>query len=489
LAAVVSPSGNWLAMTVGSKNARVALVVFDLQKWALHKVVARFSDVDIDDPEWVNDDTLLFSIADNTRGGSDQRWWPGLFAVSRDGGLVRQLVKTDGSRITVLSGQLREVLAVNHELLHVPSGGGDEVIVGEYRFDSQGVFEQMLAKRLNVKTGRATGLSGGIPAEVKHWMFNAAGEPKLLVARPRGRVAYHWRDTPGGPWRQLGEFDAFKPDYSPRYIDSTGQLFVTVNTGKDDVAQLHRFNFTTGKPEPEPLVSTPGFDFSGSVISETKGGRALGVRVVTDAESTVWFDKRMAALQQEADKRWPSTVNRLDCRRCDEPDATVVMRSFSDRDPGQIWVHRMGDNSWRKVGDVRSAIDPRRMATTDMTRIKARDGLEFPVWITTPVASATGAKSHCLRWCWCTVGPGCAVIRGGGTPTPSFWPHAAMWSSSLSFGAARVMATSSTAPAGANGGKPCKTTWPTLWPGPWRKAMLTKTGCALQAPATAATPP
>ena len=52
------------------------------QRWpAAHPVAvpARFSDVDIDEVDWVNDEMLVFSIQDNQRGGADQRYWPGLF--------------------------------------------------------------------------------------------------------------------------------------------------------------------------------------------------------------------------------------------------------------------------------------------------------------------------------------------------------------------------------------------------------------------------
>jgi dipeptidyl aminopeptidase/acylaminoacyl peptidase len=419
----VSPSGRWLLITAGSPKARVGLVVFDLEKWAVHKVVAGFSDADITDPYWVNDDTLVFSIEDKTRGGSEQRFWPGLYAVGRDGGPVRQLVKTNGDFFTERTGPGREPLAVQHELLHVP-GGGEDVIVGEYMYDGQGAYTHTNAKRLNVTTGRATTLAEGVPDRVSGWMFDANAQARLVVSRPRGKVAYHWRDTVGGPWRLLGEFDVFKPAYTPVSIDSSGQLFVTVDSGADGVAQLHRFNFSTGQPDKEPVVSTPGFDFLGRIVSETSGSPALGVRVTTDAETTAWFDPRMAALQQEADKRWPGTINRLDCRRCGQADMTVVMRSFSDRDPGQIWVHQAASNGWRKVGNVRSAIEPRRMATSDFTRIKARDGLEFPVWLTLPAGAATGPKKPL---------PAVVLVHGGPWVRGNTW----RWNADAQFLASR----------------------------------------------------
>jgi len=133
-------------------------------------------------------------------------------------------------------------------------------------------------------------------------------------------------------------------------------------------------------------VRTPGFDFRGGVIADSSG-KVLGVRVVTDAETTIWFDERLKAVQQEADRRIPGRINRLSCRRCGAPDMTVLIESWSDRDPGQYTVLRPGAEGkpeWRTIGPVRKAIDPARMGTQDFERIKARDGADLPLWLTFP---------------------------------------------------------------------------------------------------------
>jgi dipeptidyl aminopeptidase/acylaminoacyl peptidase len=428
-AVALSPSGRWLAMTSGVGGARVGLAVFDLQSWKLHAVAARFSDVDITEPAWVNDETLVFSTQDRARGGANQRYWPGLFAASRNGGAVRLLVKMNGDAVVGGLGIGRQALAVNHELLHVPGLPDGErsagVIVGELRASETGDFLGVSAKWLNTQTGVATSLSLGAPDRVSAWMFDAKGQPRLVVARPEGRVQYYWRegiDSAQPSWKLLGDYALFEAPYAPRFVSREGDLFVIAASGRDGVSQLHRFDFATGKPRPEPLVSTPGFDFRGRIVSETPGSKTLGVRVETDAETTVWFDARLKALQAEADARWPGNTNRLDCRRCAEPDMTVVMQSWSDRDPGQVWVYRAADSTWRKVGDKRQDVQPAAMATTDFTRIRARDGLEFPVWLTVPA----GAKAGTPR-------PAVVLVHGGPWVRGRYW----QWNSDAQFLASR----------------------------------------------------
>ena len=383
----LSPSGRWLAMTTGRVGKRIGLVVFDLKEWMPLPVAALYNDADIDEFHWVSDERLVYSVTDTTRGGGDQRWYPGLFSVRRDGTGRQELVKLEHPWIVNAHRVGREPLAANHELLHVPEGQGDEVIVGEVRNDNFGDFSTVSAKRLNVVTGRATSISAGAPPHIYRWLFDPRGEPRLVLTQHEGRGAVHWRAEGAETWRKLAEYPAYEQPFTPAFIDTTGTLYVTETEGTAGNTVLKRFDFAAGRPEREALVSTPGFDFRGRIVTETVGGKALGVRVITDAETTVWFDKRLAALQVEADKRLPGHVNRLDCRRCVAPDMTAVVYSTSDRDPGEIWVYQAEGERWRKVGNRRPGIDPRRMATVDFARFRARDGLEIPVWLTLPSGS------------------------------------------------------------------------------------------------------
>ena len=382
--AALSPSGRWLAMTTGLAGSRVGLVVFDLEAWKPLAMAASYGNADIHEFSWVNDDRLVYNVADTTRGGGNQRWWPGLFSVRRDSSEPRQLVKIDKPFVTGVRHVGPEPLDVHHQLLHVPRGGGDEVIVGEWRYDSSGDLDTVNAKRLNVVTGRTSTLSVGAPAHVRRWLFDPQGEPRAVVTQHEGRGAVHWRGPGDASWRVLTEYASFEAPFLPAFTDSAGVLYVKVRQGEASTIVLKRFDFAAGKPEREALVSTPGFDLRGGIVSETVGDKALGARVDTDAETTVWFDKRLAALQIEADQRLPGRVNRLTCRRCNEPDMTVLVRSFSDRDPGQIWIYRADGGSWQKVGNVRADIDPQRMAQVEFERIRTRDGLEIPVWLTMP---------------------------------------------------------------------------------------------------------
>ncbi len=390
--ALLSPSGQWLAVAAGRAGGRTVLAVFDLRNWGQAGVAAGFGDADIRSFAWVNDERLVFDVIDRESGGGDQPFGAGLFSVKRDGSELRMLVRLKGDWVREARISRREPLEYQHRLLHVPADGSDDVIVGEEVTDNQGELRELTPKRLNVVTGRVRNLAEGTPPDTRAWWFDAQGQPRIVLTSRQGRDRLFWKADDQASWKQIAEFDRYHAPFVPRFFDAAGDLFVTVSAGPDGYAELRRFDFAQGRPAAQAVVSAPGFDFNGRLISETPGGKTLGVRLETDAETSVWFDPQLKALQQQADERLPGRVNRLSCRRCDQPDRVVLIESFSDRDPGTYVLVRADTKDWRVIGRSRAGIDPAQMASVDFHRIKARDGRDLPVWVTTPAAKASGAR-------------------------------------------------------------------------------------------------
>ena len=414
--AALSPSGRYLGVLTGLGGARIGLVVLDLEDGGKPTQAARYSDADVAEFRWVNDNRLVVSLTDLQTGGGDQQFWPGLFSVSRDGSERRQLVKMGTALISAPYGAGREPLSYNHLLLKVPRGSGDEVIVGEWAWNNFNEFDAIRPKRLNVDTGRVVNLAAGAPAHVKDWIFDSKGEPRVAISINAGRTRYFWRAPGQEEYRLLGEYDSLKVPYVPKSVDDSGRLFVLATEGRARTRVLKRFDFNTNAPEPDALVATPGFDMTGFLVGQDSDGQALGVRLHTDAETTVWFDPAMSELQKEADRRLPGRINRLSCRHCGTSKMVALVFSYSDRDPGRYVVYRAEKGQWQDVGRERTDVDPRAMASTDFERIQARDGRDLPVWLTQPA----GGKPEKPR-------PAVVLVHGGPWVRGRYWqwePHA-----------------------------------------------------------------
>jgi dipeptidyl aminopeptidase/acylaminoacyl peptidase len=400
--AALSPSGRWLAIKTGLGGARFGLVAVDLDKGGAPQNTARFGNADVWNFHWVNDDRLVFSVADRESSGGLQRVGGGLFSVRPDGSELKLLIKYRWGNLSALATTVREPLNPNHFLLKVPAGGGDHVVIGEAKFDSRNALSAVNPLRMNVLTGHVESLAVGAPADVRRWLFDPKGNPRVAEATRKGRSIVYWQAPGGREWTQLADSDWLEPAFTPEFVDAADRLFVSTADGQGDTEQLHAFDLAAKKPAPDPFVKTPGFDYSGALLVDPATGRTLGLRIWTDAATTVWFDEAMKAAQKAVDAKLQGRINFLSCARCAQADKVILVRSYSDQDPGHYWIYRPEGERWQDIGPERSGIDARRMARVDLHRIRTRDGLEMPVWVTTPA----GPKPAMPR-------PAVVLVHGG----------------------------------------------------------------------------
>lgn len=395
----LSPSGRRLALSMQAANKRVGVYVIDLQQPGMAATRAvLFGDVDVPDFQWVDDERLVFGVADMQAGlGRAQRMAPGLYAVRFDGQELRHLVEHQG-RPFVTSGERVRTLPWYHRLLHVPAPSeqaqgarADEVIVGQLVLRGNDLL-RVQPKWLDTRRGTTRDLQvEAEPDGAVQWWFTPQGVPRLVRTLSDGREALHWYTPPAdgqpGHWKRIAEGPLQRLPFQPVWVGQGERLYVSLPRGPAGEAVVAPFDFATGQPG-ETLVSAPGFDFSGTLLGERSGERLLGVRIDADAEQTVWFNAALKAAQARADERFPGRVNRITCRRCGSADAVMLVRSFSDRLPGELLLWRQADNDgkggWQRISNQQPGINPERMAQVDLERITARDGRALPVWLTRP---------------------------------------------------------------------------------------------------------
>ena len=389
--AVLSPSGRQLAITSAKGATRVGLVLIDMGPEGKLQRIAQFSDGDVTQVQWVNEERLIFSVTDLSEGSGRARGAPGLFSIGTDGKKLRQLVRRLNKPFITAGEPDQRVLDWNHFVLRVPAPRPDqpneEVLIAEY-----GLNEPHTATPLwiNVRTGLTRDVSFNQPRNTVGWLIDDQGEPRVAMTADKNRRGAWWRAPGSKEWVPLYDADLFAVPFTPNSVDNAGQLYVTRTDGPQALHVLARYDFAARAPEPKPLVVTPGFDFAGSLLTDGSAA-ALGVRVTVDGETTVWFNDAMKALQQKADTLLPGRINQISCRRCGQPDMVALVRSTSDQDPGRLWFYQArppeGEKPWKSLGRMRADVKPEQMATLDLHRIAARDGRDLPVWVTRLPAS------------------------------------------------------------------------------------------------------
>ncbi|MDT7837811.1 S9 family peptidase [Aquabacterium sp. OR-4] len=384
----LSPSGRQLA-AIANVRGRRALAVLPVDGAGTPRVVAAYADADIESFEWVGNERLTYRLVDLSRGSGDQRGAPGLFTVQADGQGQRMVVRMRWDTVVDRVGPGRQPLEWHHRLLAVPRDTQDEVVIGRMVFDGGGDLREVVPMRLNLATVTTRSLAAGMPDGATDWWFDPRGEPRLAQVVRDGELRLHWRGPGDAAWREIARMPNTRRPWSPHSVDEQGGLYVTQPAGREGTSELRRFDFATGQPAGESLVRTQGFDFRGSLVSAPEGGPVLGVRAETDAETTVWFQPDLKTWQAEADKMLAGRVNRLSCRRCTGDDPVLLVASWSDQQPGELWLlrPRRSDARWSRLGVVRKDIEPRRMATLDFHRVPTRDGQQMPLWLTLPAGA------------------------------------------------------------------------------------------------------
>jgi dipeptidyl aminopeptidase/acylaminoacyl peptidase len=423
VAPVLSPDARFVAVAVATPAGRLQLVVMDLQNLKASSVVAGFADADVINYHWVNDQRLVLSVTDMQSG--DRPLGPGLWGVNRDGTGFRHLIKNvkyvigGGAEISNESSSFTErVLGVEWHLHSTLSDGSPDVLVQAQARDSLGEMTGTKLARLNTETGRTKSLSDGAPAYASDWTVDRQGHPAAVTTWSKGRFASYLASADG--WKQWQEADGLNESYAkPFWVGPNNELLVLAR-GNADTTALFEVDRNTLKLSDKPLVSTPGYDFSGRLVFDAQAGRLMGVHYETDARGTHWIDSGMRDVQAEVDKLLTSTVNRIDCTRCASA-STFLVSASSDRSPPSYFLYRRDARKLERLGASRPWIKPQQMGLRDMHRFAARDGLSIPVLVTQPPGKAQTSR------------PAVVLVHGGPWVRGAHWE----WERSAQFLASR----------------------------------------------------
>lgn len=392
---VMSPDGKLIAaLGVGATGRRV-LAVFDPADFSKGRVVAAFNDADVGAVRWVNDRRLVFSAFDLGAGGGEQVA-PGLYAVDADGSGFRRLVDRNWRDAEGGGRSLTDRSLPWYTFFEASTRNrsGDDVFVTQVplRRSARPGSEAppVFLHRLDTRTGRLTSMySGGDGAA--HWAFDAKDEPRAMVSYHEGQTIVQYRDPESGRWREvLREPSVQGLALTLLALRDDGMAIVQTRRSSDTTA-LYLFDVARGVFDDKPLVKVPGFDFVGAIaLAAGEGNRLLGVYYDGDRPGTVWIDPVWRAHQAAIDAALPDRVNRLHIARRSEAPYAVV-ESFSDVQPPVFYLYDLKGRRLTEVAQAHPDIDPARMSPTRFVRFKARDGMEIPMYVTSP-RDAAGKK-------------------------------------------------------------------------------------------------
>jgi dienelactone hydrolase len=388
----LSPSGRYIALLNRVDGGKQALVVRETADLKKVTTVATFDSLRLLDLQWVNDNRLTLTLKNpqiEFEANDDQ------VAVDRDGKNLTYLISGSwaheqekvGSHIT------DRMLTADYEFEGVTHDGSDDIIVGKLSWNNIDRQPQaMHPYRLNTRTRVLTDmLTGPQPEHVRWWLFDASDRPRVAVTRAKGRCIVHYRAGEQGPWSEISNRDCYRDEeFDPLLIDNHNTLYV--RAGYKGHMALFTSDLDKKTLDKEPFVNIDGFDFTGSLKQDFVGKKILGVHFTSDAMSTAWLDPVMQAIQKKVDTLLPGSVNHVSCAQDCRNPAAVVVASSSDRMPLAYFLYTPADGHMIGLGSTHPDIQRNQMGKRDFLRYAARDGLQIPVYVTTPPDKADGPR-------------------------------------------------------------------------------------------------
>jgi dipeptidyl aminopeptidase/acylaminoacyl peptidase len=383
----LSPNARLLAIQLRVPGQRTGLFMLDIETSKLSPV-ATFNDMDIGQFRWVNNERLMFTIADRTKGQRDVRYAPGLYVIQRDGSGLRQLVDPSGGANnntgTRISSDRNSLPWHTYMLGQAGAQNSEFVYVQSTTYGTDRKVRHVDLLKLNTSTGRATPVKR--PPHAQNWLLDSEGEPRAVqsINEETRTSTLYLRDKGSDEWRQINTTKLFEGDENalvPLGFGPDGTLFVSTNNGSNDTRAVHTFDAKTGKVSDEPLIKTPGYDFDGVLIENQD--RVVGMQFTTDAESTIWFDPAMTALQKRIDDLLPATVNLLSIAKRPETP-WVMVSSYSDVQPMSWMLFNTATGKFLKIGDAHEKIKAAQMSPQQQITYTARDGMKIPALLTLP---------------------------------------------------------------------------------------------------------
>ena len=213
-----------------------------------------------------------------------------------------------------------------------------------------------------------------------YWVFDNKDKPRLAA-----------RSVPSGDTEILRvDGDKFTPVYNCgvfetctliRFHKDDKRVYMQTNKGTRDLTQLVLFDPASGKEEFVEEDPNKRVDFGNALFSDVTD-ELIGTTYTDDKSRTLWKDKDF-----EKDYNW--LKKKLGDREIvfgssTRDETKFIVSTYSDVDPGTVWVFDRKTKNLSTLYQVREKIDRKALAPMRPIRYKSSDGLEVPAYLTLP---------------------------------------------------------------------------------------------------------
>lgn len=169
-----------------------------------------------------------------------------------------------------------------------------------------------------------------------------------------------------------------------RFHKDNKQVYMQTNKGSSDLTELVLMDAETGavtKVESDPLGKV---DFNDAWFSD-KTDELEATTYEDDRERIYFKDKATEKMYKDIKKKLGDREIAFQSSTADE--SRFIVTSYSDVDPGTVWVYDRKSGNLKTLYQVREKLDRGSLSPMKAVKYKSSDGLEIPAYLTIPKGS------------------------------------------------------------------------------------------------------
>ncbi|PYS86522.1 MAG: S9 family peptidase [Acidobacteria bacterium] len=234
--------------------------------------------------------------------------------------------------------------------------------------------------KVKISTGERTLISENRD-RYQGMIFDTNDKLRLAVRSPQNGDTEILRIGDDGKATKIYDCNAFESCEPVAFNKDNKRVYITTNKGGLDLIELQLLDVDTGnseKIEGDPLGKV---DFGGVNISDVT--KEIIATTYTDEKNRIYFkDKAFEKDYEYIKKKLGDREISFNSNTADE--SKFVIATFSDVDPGTVWLFDRKTKNLSTLYQVREKLDRSALSPMKAITYKSSDGLTIPAYLTLP---------------------------------------------------------------------------------------------------------
>ena len=274
---------------------------------------------------------------------------------------------------------LTDAKGIRALIFAVPKSDPDAIYVGINERDK--AWHDLY--KVSISTGKRTLISEN-KDRLQGPIFDNADKMRLALRSPQNGDTEILRQNADGTSTMIYSCGVLETCSPLAFNKDNKRVYIETNKGDLDLVELQLLDVDTGKVEKVENDPLGKVDFGGASFSDITH-EMISTTYEDDRVRTYWKDK-------DYEKDYNAIKKQLGDRQISFGSSTAdetkfVIRTFSDVDPGTVWLYDRKTKNLSTLYQVREKVDRKALSPMISIKYKSSDGLEIPAYLTIPKGS------------------------------------------------------------------------------------------------------